>query len=25
VKVSFDMLTGKGVINVPPVELTYTK
>ncbi len=25
VKVSFDMLTSKGVITVPPVELTYTK
>ncbi len=25
VKVSFDMLTGKGVVTVPPVELTYTK
>lgn len=25
VKVSYDMLTGKGVKTVPPVELTYTK
>lgn len=25
VKVSFDMLTSKGVVVVPPVELTYTK
>lgn len=25
VKVSYDMLTSKGVITVPPVELTYTK
>ncbi len=25
VKVAFDMLTSKGVVTVPPVELTYTK